>query len=143
MLEYYEAYGDQFTAADRMRDIIVNAAEASGAGTKLVDYRGHEIDLSGEWRWLPIADAVAEAVGEEVSIDETPENAARLRALADAREVNVKPDVGCRRDHPRAVRAAGRGDAGAADVRLRLPASRCAPSPARTARSRARSRPGT
>jgi len=94
MLEYYEAYGDQFTAADRMRDIIVNAAEDSGAGTKVVDYRGQEIDLSGEWRWLPIADAVAEAVGEEVAIDETPENAERLRALADAKDVNVKPSWG-------------------------------------------------
>ena len=94
MLEYYEAYGDQFTAAERMRDIIVNAAEASGAGLQLVDYRGQEIDLSGEWRWLPIADAVAEAVGEDVSIDETPENAARLRAIAEAREVNVKPTWG-------------------------------------------------
>ncbi len=94
MLEYYEAYGDQFTAAERMRDIIVNAAEASGAGLQLVDYRGQEIDLSGEWRWLPIADAVAEAVGEEVSIDESPENAARLRAIAEAREVNVKPTWG-------------------------------------------------
>ena len=94
MLEYYEAYGDQFTAADRMRDIIVNAAEASGAGLQLVDYRGQEIDLSGEWRWLPIADAVAEAVGEDVTIDETPENAARLRAIADEREVNVKPTWG-------------------------------------------------
>jgi len=94
MLEYYEAYGDQFTAADRMQDIIVNAAEASGAGLQLVDYRGQEIDLSGEWRWLPIADAVAEAVGDDVSIDETPENAARLRAIADARDVNVKPTWG-------------------------------------------------
>jgi lysyl-tRNA synthetase class 2 len=94
MLEYYEAYGDQFTAADRMHDIIVNAAEACGTGLRLVDYRGHEIDLSGEWRWLPIADAVAEAVGEEVSIEETPENAARLRDLADKREVNVKPTWG-------------------------------------------------
>jgi lysyl-tRNA synthetase, class II len=94
MLEYYEAYGDQFTAADRMRDIIVNAAEASGAGLQLVDYRGQEIDLSGEWRWLPIADAVAEAVGEEVSTEETPENAERLRALSDAKGVNVKPTWG-------------------------------------------------
>ena len=94
MLEYYEAYGDQFTAADRMHDIIVNAAEACGVGLRPVDYRGHEIDLSGEWRWLPIADAVAEAVGEEVPIEETPENAARLRNLADKREVNVKPTWG-------------------------------------------------
>lgn len=94
MLEYYEAYGDQFTAADRMRDIIVNAAEASGAGLQVTDYRGQEIDLSGEWRWLPIADAVGEAVGQEISADETDDNAAALRALAEARDVNVKPTWG-------------------------------------------------
>jgi len=94
MLEFYEAYGDQFTAADRMRDIIVNAAEASGRGLKLTTYRGDEVDLSGEWRWLPIAEAVGEAVGAEVSTDETPENAARLRELAEAKAVNVKPTWG-------------------------------------------------
>ena len=94
MLEYYEAYGDQVTAADRMRDIIVNAAEASGAGLQVTDYRGQEVDLSGEWRWLPIADAVAEAIGEEVSTEETPDNADRLRAVADARGINVKPTWG-------------------------------------------------
>jgi len=94
MLEFYEAYGDQFTAAERTRSIILNAAEAAGVGTSLVDYRGHEIDLSGEWRWLPIGDAVSEAVGEEISLDETADNAARLRKLADAREISVKPTWG-------------------------------------------------
>ena len=37
------------------------------------------------------------------SIDETPENAARLRELADAREVNVKPTWGAGEARPRAA----------------------------------------
>jgi lysyl-tRNA synthetase class 2 len=94
MLEFYEAYGDQFTAAERTRAIVLNAAEAAGVGTTVTDYRGREIDLSGEWRWLPIADAVSEALGEQIATDETEENAAALRKLADARGIGLKPTWG-------------------------------------------------
>jgi lysyl-tRNA synthetase class 2 len=94
MLEYYEAYGDQFSAADRMRSIILDAAEAVGAGSTVSDARGREIDLAGEWRWLPIVDGVAEALGEQITAEETPENAELLRALADKRDIPVKPTWG-------------------------------------------------
>ncbi|SOC56332.1 lysyl-tRNA synthetase, class II [Ornithinimicrobium cerasi] len=90
-LEFYEAYGDQFTAADRTRSIILNAAEATGAGTTVTDYRGREIDLSGEWRWLPILDAVSEAVGEQVTAREDAENIARLRRTAERHDVALQP----------------------------------------------------
>ena len=94
MLEFYEAYGDQFTAAERTRAIVLNAAEAAGVGTTIVDHHGREVDLSGEWRWLPIADAVSEALGEQISTDETDDNAAALRALAEAREIPLKSEWG-------------------------------------------------
>ncbi len=94
MLEFYEAYGDQFTAAERTRAIVLNAAEAAGVGTTIVDHHGREVDLSGEWRWLPIAEAVSEALGEQISTDETDDNAAALRALAEAREIPLKPEWG-------------------------------------------------
>ena len=94
MLEFYEAYGDQFTAAERTRSIVLNAAEAAGVGTTVVDHHGHEIDLSGEWRWLPIADAVSDAVGEQISTEESDDNAAALRRLAEAREIALKPAWG-------------------------------------------------
>ena len=94
MLEFYEAYGDQGTAAERTRAIILDAAEAAGVGTSLVDYRGNEIDLSGEWRWLPIGDSVSEALGEAITTEETDENAARLRALAETRDISLKPTWG-------------------------------------------------
>ncbi|WP_083768333.1 MULTISPECIES: lysine--tRNA ligase [unclassified Nocardioides] len=94
MLEFYEAYGDQFTAAERTKAIVLNAAAAAGVGTTLVDHHGHEIDLSGEWRWLPIADAVSDALGEQISTDETADNAAALRRLGEARDIALKPTWG-------------------------------------------------
>ena len=129
MLEFYEAWGDQFTAAERTRAIILDAAEATGAGTTVVDYRGNEIDLAGEWTWLPIAGAVGNALGTEVSVEESPENAARLRGLAAPRDIALQPSWGAgeiilelferaRRAHPRP-----------ADLRLRLPGVRAAARP--------------
>ena len=92
MLEFYQAYGDQFTAAEMTRRLILDAAQATGAGTTLTDYRGNEIDLSGEWRWLPVLDAVSEAVGEQVRADD--DCAPRLRQLAAERDIELRPDWG-------------------------------------------------
>ena len=94
MLEFYEAYGDQFTVADRTRAIVQNAAAAIGAGPVVTDYKGQQIDLAGEWTWLPIVDAVAEALGEPVSAEESPENAAILRKHADTRGIATNPAWG-------------------------------------------------
>ncbi|MGO0576521.1 lysine--tRNA ligase [Ornithinimicrobium panacihumi] len=94
MLEFYEAYGDQFSAAERTRQIILDAAEATGAGLQLTDYKGQEIDLSGEWRWLPIVDAVGEALGAEITAGEDEANVARLRELAQAKEIALQPHWG-------------------------------------------------
>jgi lysyl-tRNA synthetase class 2 len=92
MLEFYQAYGDQFTAADLTRRLVLNAAEATGVGTTVVDYRGHEIDLAGEWRWLPLLDAVSDAVGEQVTADD--DGVPRLRELAAARGIELRPEWG-------------------------------------------------
>jgi lysyl-tRNA synthetase class 2 len=94
MLEFYQAYGDQFTAAELTRELVLNAAKAAGVGTTVVDYRGNEVDLSGEWRWLPIVDAVSEALGEEVSPAEDEESVRRLRKLADTRGIELRPTWG-------------------------------------------------
>ena len=94
MLELYQAYGDQFTAAELTRELVLNAAKAAGVGTTVVDYRGNEVDLAGEWRWLPIVDAVSDALGEEVSAAEDEDSAARVRKLAEARDIELRPGWG-------------------------------------------------
>jgi len=94
MLEFYQAYGDQFTAAELTRELVLNAAKAAGVGTTVVDYRGNEVDLAGEWRWLPIVDAVSDALGEEVSAAEDEDSAQRVRKLAEARDIELRPGWG-------------------------------------------------
>jgi lysyl-tRNA synthetase class 2 len=94
MLEFYQAYGDQFTAAELTRELVLNAAKAAGVGSTVVDYRGNEVDLAGEWRWLPIVDAVSDALGEEVSAAEDEDSAQRVRKLAEARDIELRPGWG-------------------------------------------------
>jgi len=69
MLEAYQAYGDQGTIAGLTRDLY----------------------LDGQWRWLPVHEAVSEAVGEEVSPTTDVET---LTALAKRREVSLDPGWG-------------------------------------------------
>jgi lysyl-tRNA synthetase, class II len=87
MLEVYEAYGDYNTMATLTREIVVDAARALGS-TVVPDGRGGEIDLEGEWRHLPILEAVSEAVGEEVDVETTSEV---LRKIADRHDVSLQP----------------------------------------------------
>ena len=89
MIEGYEAYGDQFTMAELMRQMYVAAADAVGsrqitAATGGEDGQDVTIDLDGEWRWLPVYQGVSEAVGQEITPD-TP-----LEVLT---EIAAKHDV--------------------------------------------------
>jgi lysyl-tRNA synthetase class 2 len=82
-LESYEAWADMHVMAERMQEMILNAADAIGAGRRIETPRG-TIDLDGEWRWLEVYPGLSEAVGREITPDTTVEE---LRAIADEHEV--------------------------------------------------------
>lgn len=88
LLEAYEAHGDYDTMADLTRRIVVDAAEAVGVSGP-VGHDGAEIDLFGEWRTVPIHDAVSEALGEHVTPDTSAEE---LRRYAEKHDVALHPD---------------------------------------------------
>ncbi len=85
-LEAYEAWGDQFTMARLIQDLILAAADV--AGTRRVTTALGEVELSGEWRWLPFYDGLSEAVGEQVDVHTPIE---RLREIAQAKGVDLDP----------------------------------------------------
>jgi lysyl-tRNA synthetase class 2 len=87
MLEAYQAYGDYDTMADLTREIVLDAARALGR-TVVPDGHGGQIDLEAPWRHLPVHEAVADAVGEEVDVTTPVET---LRKLADRHDVVVQP----------------------------------------------------
>lgn len=87
MLESYEAWGDMYVMAERMQEMILNAAEAAGKGLQIETERG-VVDLSGEWAWLSVYPGLSEAVGQEITPDT---DADTLRAIAEQREVRVDP----------------------------------------------------
>ena len=88
MLEAYQAWGDQGTIGALMRDLYLGVADA--LGSRLVETPAGTVDLGGEWRWLPVYDAVSEVVGETVTID-TPKEA--LLGFAAAHGVEVDPGL--------------------------------------------------
>lgn len=85
-LEAYEAWGDQFTMAELIKELHLAAADV--AGTRTVTTGGVDVDLDGQWRWLPFYDGLSEAVGEEVDVHTPIE---RLRELAEAKGVSLDP----------------------------------------------------
>ncbi|WP_422934920.1 lysine--tRNA ligase [Sinomonas sp. P47F7] len=85
-LECYEAYADQFTMAERMKEIILNVADV--VGIRQIDTPEGMIDLDGEWRWLGVYPGLSEAVGEEVTPDTPLE---RLLEIGDRHGVKTDP----------------------------------------------------
>ncbi|WP_104087322.1 lysine--tRNA ligase [Arthrobacter sp. GMC3] len=86
MLEAYEAYGDQFTMAKTMQRIILAAADA--VGSRIIETERGQINLDGEWPWLPVYQGLSDLVGAEI----TPETTAdELRAIAAKHEVKIGP----------------------------------------------------
>jgi lysyl-tRNA synthetase class 2 len=68
MLELYQAYADYHTIMDVTRD-LVQASALEAVGTLQVTFRGHEIDLGGDWPRVTVLGSVSEVVGEEVTLD--------------------------------------------------------------------------
>jgi lysyl-tRNA synthetase class 2 len=85
MLEAYEAYGDYDTMATLTRDLVVDAARATGR-TIVPDGRGGEVDLEGPWRHVTVHSAISAVVGEDVTVDTSTD---RLRELAEKYEVRL------------------------------------------------------
>lgn len=85
-LEVYEAWGDQFTMAELIKELHLAAADV--AGTRRVTTAAGEVDLDGEWRWLSFYDGLSEAVGETVDVDTPVE---RLREIGEAKGVSLDP----------------------------------------------------
>ena len=97
-LESYEAWADMYTMAERMQEMIRNAADACGVGRQ-VEVAGPDgepvtVDLDGEWTWLSVYPGLSEAVGQEI----TPETSAEvLREIAEKHEVKVDPAWGAQK----------------------------------------------
>jgi lysyl-tRNA synthetase, class II len=86
MLEAYQAWGDQTSIGALIRDLYLAVADALGSRT--VETPAGTVDLGGEWRWLPVYDAVSEVVGEKVTL-ETPRET--LLGYAATHGVEVDP----------------------------------------------------
>jgi lysyl-tRNA synthetase class 2 len=91
MLEAYEAYGDYNTMAVQTREWIQEAAVAAFGSTVIRRADGTEFDLGGEWKSVPVYEAISAAAGVEV----TPESSdADLRSLCSKLDIELQPSWG-------------------------------------------------
>jgi lysyl-tRNA synthetase, class II len=88
MLEVYEAYGDYHTIGTLTRELIQAAARAALGGTVVRRPDGSEHDIGGEWPWVGVHEAVAAALGEEVTPDTSE---AALRQLSAQAGIHQEP----------------------------------------------------
>lgn len=90
MLEAYEAYSDMYGMADRIREIILSAAEASGVGKELQTPEGNTVGLDEPWEWKEFYPAISEAVGQEITPDTSAEE---LLAIAKNHHIDVDENL--------------------------------------------------
>ena len=90
LLEAYEAYGSYDTMAVLVRELVLDAAHATGR-TVVPDGHGGEVDLTGDWRTVTLHDAVSGALGEQVTVDTGVDV---LRRHADRTGVELRPGWG-------------------------------------------------
>jgi lysyl-tRNA synthetase class 2 len=87
MLEFYEAYGDYDTVADKTREMVLRCARAIG---RTVVCQGHPqgpVDLEQPWRTATLFELVSEAVGTTVDAGTPKED---LESLADKHDVALQ-----------------------------------------------------
>jgi lysyl-tRNA synthetase class 2 len=87
MLEAYQAYGTYEDMMDLTEGLVMASAEAVN-GTRAYSWRGTEVGLDRPWRRITLHQAVAEAVGRDVSTDVPLE---QLQRIADERGVGYDP----------------------------------------------------
>jgi lysyl-tRNA synthetase class 2 len=68
MLEAYQAFGDYETMMELGQALVVAAVRAV-RGSLRFEYRGRELNLEGDWRRITVLGSVAEATGEDISLD--------------------------------------------------------------------------
>jgi lysyl-tRNA synthetase class 2 len=88
MLEAYEAYGDYNTIGTLTRELIQAAAVAGFGSTVIRRGDGSEHDIGGEWPSVGVHEAVAAALGEEITPDTSEQ---RLRELSARAGIHQEP----------------------------------------------------
>ncbi|MCS7463170.1 lysine--tRNA ligase [Paenibacillus doosanensis] len=83
MIELYEAYADYKDIMKLTEEMIAHIAQ-DVLGTTKIEYQGHEVDLTPQWRRVSMVDAIKEVVGVDFSVQMSDEEAHRL-----AKEHNV------------------------------------------------------
>lgn len=88
MLEFYEAYSDYHTAADRLQQIIQNAVNDAYGRTDVELPDGSTYDFGGDWERMEMYPSLSAAVGEEI----TPEtDLETLKKFADKFDLELDP----------------------------------------------------
>ncbi|WP_028595168.1 lysine--tRNA ligase [Paenibacillus assamensis] len=87
MIELYEAYADYKDIMSLTENMVAHIAQEV-LGTTKVNYQGHEIDLTPQWRRVSMVDAVKEVVGVDFSKQMTTEEA---HQFAKEHKVHVEP----------------------------------------------------